>query len=110
MACVCVCVCVCVCACVCSPFVLHCPPLQIGSLSIRMGLGWAKSHSFHTGQAPVMKYHRQLMRAILHGKINPAKAVNAQVISLDDAPKGYKEFDGGKSVKYLIDPHGSVKG
>jgi len=28
-----------------------------GSLSIRIGLGWAKSHSFATGQCPVMKYH-----------------------------------------------------
>jgi glutathione-independent formaldehyde dehydrogenase len=44
-----------------------------GSLKIRFGLGWAKSHSFHTGQTPVMKYHRQLMNAILN-KINIAKA------------------------------------
>src|SRR3954467_7195432 len=28
-----------------------------GSLSIRIGLGWAKSHSFTTGQCPVMRYH-----------------------------------------------------
>ena len=27
---------------------------QEGSLSIRIGLGWAKSHSFATGQCPVM--------------------------------------------------------
>ena len=32
-----------------------------GSLSIRIGLGWAKSHSFFTGQCPVMKYHKNLM-------------------------------------------------
>jgi len=31
---------------------------KVGSLSIRLGLGWAKSHSFTTGQCPVMKYHR----------------------------------------------------
>jgi glutathione-independent formaldehyde dehydrogenase len=58
-----------------------------GSLKIRFGLGWAKSHSFHTGQTPVMKYHRQLMNAILNDKINIAKAVNAEVISLKDAPE-----------------------
>ena len=29
---------------------------------IRIGLGWAKSHSFTTGQCPVMRYNRQLMR------------------------------------------------
>ena len=34
-----------------------------------------------------MKYNRQLMQAILHDKIQIAKAVNATVISLDDAPK-----------------------
>jgi glutathione-independent formaldehyde dehydrogenase len=35
-----------------------------------------------------MKYHRQqLMNAILNDKINIAKAVNAEVISLKDAPR-----------------------
>ena len=33
-------------------------PAKVGSLSIRIGLGWAKSHSFTTGQCPVMKYNR----------------------------------------------------
>ena len=37
-----------------------------GSLSIRFGLGWAKSLSFSTGQCPVMRYNRYLMQAILH--------------------------------------------
>ena len=58
-----------------------------GSLSLRIGLGWAKSISFGTGQCPVMKYHKSLANAIMYDKINIAKAVNAQVISLDDAPK-----------------------
>jgi glutathione-independent formaldehyde dehydrogenase len=80
-----------------------------GSLSIRIGLGWAKSHSFHTGQCPVMKYHRQLMYAILYDKIQIAKAVNATVISLKDAPKGYKDFDKGAAKKFVIDPHGMIK-
>jgi glutathione-independent formaldehyde dehydrogenase len=42
-----------------------------------------------------MKYHRQLMNAILNDKINIAKAVNAEVISLKDAPRGYAEFGSG---------------
>jgi len=37
----------------------------MGSLSICFGLGWAKSHSFYSGQTPVMKYNRQLMQAIM---------------------------------------------
>ena len=80
-----------------------------GSLSIRFGLGWAKSHSFHTGQTPVMKYNRDLMQAILWDRINVAEAVNVQVISLDAAPEGYGEFDAGVAKKFVIDPHGLLK-
>ena len=79
-----------------------------GSLSIRIGLGWAKSHSFYTGQTPVMKYHRQLMNAILYDKVKIAKAVNVEVISLNQAPKGYQDFDKGAAKKFVIDPHGLI--
>lgn len=79
-----------------------------GTLRIRIGLGWAKSHSFYTGQCPVMKYHRQLMNAILFDKIQIAKAVNVQVISLKDAPRGYQDFDKGAAKKFVIDPHGLI--
>ena len=81
---------------------------KYGRLSIRIGLGWAKSHQFTTGQCPVIKYHRQLMMAILHDKVQIAKAVNATVITLDDAPDGYKDFDKGAAKKYILDPHGVV--
>ncbi|MGY0399168.1 MAG: formaldehyde dehydrogenase, glutathione-independent [Ostreibacterium sp.] len=79
-----------------------------GALSMRFGLAWAKSHSLHTGQCPVMKYHRSLMQAILFDKVHIAKAVNVQLISLDQAPEGYADFDGGAAKKFVIDPHGSV--
>lgn len=79
-----------------------------GSLSIRIGLGWAKSHSIHTGQCPVMKYHRQLMNAILYDKIKIADAVNVEVISLQDSVKGYDDFDKGAAKKFVIDPHGMI--
>jgi glutathione-independent formaldehyde dehydrogenase len=62
--------------------------------------------SFYTGQAPVMKYHNQLMHAILNDKIQIADAVNVQVVSLDDAPAAYADFDQGAAKKYVIDPHG----
>ena len=81
---------------------------QSGRLSIRIGLGWAKSHSFTTGQCPVLRYNRKLMNAILYDKIEIAKAVNATVISLDEAPAGYQDFDRGAAKKYVIDPHGTV--
>ncbi|MEV0035447.1 formaldehyde dehydrogenase, glutathione-independent [Streptomyces sp. NPDC050804] len=81
-----------------------------GTLKVRLGLGWAKSHEFTTGQCPVMKYHRGLAEAILHDKVHIAKAVNATVISLNDAPRGYAEFDHGASRKYVLNPHGALNG
>ncbi len=81
---------------------------KVGNLGIRIGLGWAKSHCFCTGQCPVMKYHRQLMQAILYEKIDIAKAVNVQTISLDEAPKGYDDFDKGAATKFVIDPHAMI--
>ncbi len=81
---------------------------KIGQLGVRIGLGWAKSLTFTTGQCPVMRYHRQLMMAILHDKIQIAKAVNATVISLDDAPRGYRDFDKGAARKFVLNPHGVI--
>ncbi|MFC7596514.1 formaldehyde dehydrogenase, glutathione-independent [Terrabacter sp. GCM10028922] len=79
-----------------------------GQIGVRLGLGWAKSHTFVTGQCPVKQYNRQLMNLILADKAHIAKAVNATAISLDDAPRGYAEFDQGAAKKYVIDPHGMV--
>jgi glutathione-independent formaldehyde dehydrogenase len=78
---------------------------KVGQLGIRIGLGWAKSHSFTTGQCPVMRYNRQLMMAILHDKAQIARNVNATVIPLDEAPQGYQEFDKGAARKYVLDPN-----
>jgi glutathione-independent formaldehyde dehydrogenase len=82
---------------------------RVGVLRMRFGLGWAKSHSFFTGQTPVMKYNRGLMMAVLHERIQIAKAVNTTVISLDEAPRGYADFDKGVARKFVIDPHGTLK-
>lgn len=81
---------------------------RVGSLSMRFGLGFAKSHRFVTGQCPVMKYNRGLMQAILHDKVSIAKNVNATPISLDDAPAGYAAFDEGAAQKFVLDPHGMI--
>jgi glutathione-independent formaldehyde dehydrogenase len=81
---------------------------KIGALLIRIGLGWAKSHCMTTGQCPVMRYNRDLMMCILHDKIKIAKAVNVTTISLDEAPKGYKDFDKGAAKKFVIDPHDMI--
>ncbi len=81
---------------------------KIGQLGIRIGLGWAKSQSFTTGQCPVMRYNRKLMMAILHDRVQIARNVNATVIPLDYAPQGYQEFDQGAARKYVLDPHGMI--
>lgn len=77
-----------------------------GSLSLRLGLGWAKSLSFTTGQCPVMRYNRQLMNAILHDRVHIAQAVNATPIGLEDAPAAYADFDKGAAKKYVLNPNG----
>jgi glutathione-independent formaldehyde dehydrogenase len=79
-----------------------------GALSVRIGLGWAKSHAFFTGQTPVMKYNRGLMQAILNDRVQIADAVNATVITLDEAPKGYEDFDSGVAKKFVLNPHGLI--
>ncbi len=81
---------------------------QTGTLKVRLGLGWAKSHSLATGQCPVMKYHRGLMMSILHDKAHIADAVNATVIGLDDAPQGYRDFDAGAAQKFILNPNGLI--
>jgi glutathione-independent formaldehyde dehydrogenase len=82
---------------------------KVGALSLSLGTGWAKSLSFTTGQCPVMRYHRQLMMAILHDRVQIAQAVNATPITLEDAPRGYAEFDAGAATKYVLDPNGYLK-
>ncbi|MBT9331733.1 formaldehyde dehydrogenase, glutathione-independent [Paracidobacterium acidisoli] len=82
---------------------------QQGNLKMRLGLGWAKSHRFYTGQTPVLKYNRALMQAILHDRLPIAKIVNATIIPLNQAPQGYTDFDHGAAKKFVLDPHGVLK-
>lgn len=56
----------------------------------------------------LLKYNRQLMQTILHGRLNIADIVNAQVISLEDAAMRYESFDQGTAKKFVLDPHGLV--
>jgi glutathione-independent formaldehyde dehydrogenase len=61
------------------------------------------------GTGPVLQYSPQLMQAILHDRLPIAKIVNATVISLDEAAKGYKKFDSGVARKFILDPLGVVR-
>ena len=79
---------------------------KTGNLSLRLGLGWSKALSFHTGQTPVIRYNRMLMQALLYDRLPIAEIVNAKVITLEEAPQGYETFDKGAAAKYVLDPHG----
>jgi glutathione-independent formaldehyde dehydrogenase len=46
------------------------------------------------------------MTALLNDRLPIAKIVNSQASSLEDAPKGYAEFDKGIAAKFVLDPHG----
>jgi glutathione-independent formaldehyde dehydrogenase len=48
------------------------------------------------------------MMCILKDKVKIAKAVNVTTITLDEAPKGYKDFDKGAAKKFVIDPNGML--
>lgn len=80
-----------------------------GSLNLRFGVGWSKSHAFFTGQTPVLKYNRRLMQAILHDRIQIAKIVNATILPLEEAARGYQAFDEGAARKFVLDPHGLLR-
>jgi glutathione-independent formaldehyde dehydrogenase len=45
------------------------------------------------------------MMAILTDRCQIAKAVNATVIPLDDAPQGYEDFDQGAARKFVLNPN-----
>lgn len=82
---------------------------QEGVFPLDFGKAWIKSPRISAGQAPIMHYNRELMMAILWGRMPYLSAMlNTKVISLDDAPAAYATFDTGVSDKFVIDPHGLV--
>jgi hypothetical protein len=81
-----------------------------GIYGIEWGKEWVKSPSLTTGQCPVMKYNRQLMMAILWGRMDYlGQVMNVEVIPLEKALEAYRVFDEGSPKKFVIDPHGSVR-
>jgi glutathione-independent formaldehyde dehydrogenase len=55
-----------------------------------------------------MSYNCQLMQAILYDKIDITKAVNVETTTLDEAPKGYAEFDSVVAKKFVVNPHNLI--
>jgi glutathione-independent formaldehyde dehydrogenase len=81
-----------------------------GEARLKVGQAFAKSINLLGGQCPVKQYNRELMRLILNKRLPKlTNLLNIQVVELTGAPKAYEIFNGGKPVKYLIDPHGMLK-
>lgn len=81
-----------------------------GQLPLAFSKAWIKSPQLTGGQAPIMKYNRDLMMAILWDRMPYlGEVINTEVISLDQAPDAYRIFSDGSPKKFIIDPHGSVK-
>lgn len=81
-----------------------------GTYPIDFGKAWIKSPSMVAGQAPIKKYNRQLMEAILWDRMPYlGEVMNVEVVSLDKAIDAYRLFDEGSPKKYIIDPHNSLK-
>jgi glutathione-independent formaldehyde dehydrogenase len=79
-----------------------------GGLTLEYGTAWNKGLSIANGQCPVKRYNRRLMNAILNGRLHLAEYLNTTIISLDEAPRAYKEFDEGVARKFVIDPHNMI--
>jgi len=81
-----------------------------GLMALSFSKAWVKSPAFMAGQCPVMRYNRELMMAILWGRMPYlTDLLNTEVITLDDAVEAYKVFHEGSPKKYVIDPHNTTK-
>jgi len=69
-------------------------------LGLRIGLGWAKSHSSVRASVPC-SVQPATHDGILHNKVSVAKAVNVTVLPLENAPRGYNAFDKGAAEKFV---------
>lgn len=82
---------------------------KAGRLPIDFGKAWIKSPKLTAGQAPIMRYNRDLMMAILWDRMPYLSAMlNTEIIGLEEAPDAYATFSEGSPKKFVIDPHGSV--
>ena len=78
---------------------------KIGRPPFEWGRAWDKGLTFSIGQVPVMRYNRQLMTSILFNRVRLSKILNTTVITLDEAPQAYSEFEQGVPKKFVLDPH-----
>lgn len=78
---------------------------KLGRPAFEWGRAWDKALSFSTGQVPVARHNRALMKAILFDRVKLGRVLNVTVISMDEAPRAYQQFEDGAPQKFVIDPH-----
>lgn len=82
---------------------------KMGRPPFEFGRSWDKGLTISTGQVPVLRYNRQLMTAILFDRVKLSRILNTTVISLDEAPEAYRQFEQGAPQKFVFNPHGVLK-
>jgi glutathione-independent formaldehyde dehydrogenase len=65
---------------------------QLGRVGFDYGTFFTKGQHMGTGQAPVMRYNRQLRDLIVAGRATPSFIVSHE-LGLDEAVRGYDQFD-----------------
>jgi len=63
-----------------------------GRIGFDYGTFFTKGQHMGTGQAPVLRYNRQLRDLIITGRANPSFLVSHE-LSLEEAPDAYRHFD-----------------
>ncbi|MFP3712386.1 glutathione-independent formaldehyde dehydrogenase [Puerhibacterium sp. TATVAM-FAB25] len=78
---------------------------QQGRIPFQFGTLFSKGQHLGTGQAPVMRYNRQLRDLIIAGRARPSFIVSHE-LPLDDAADGYQRFDAREDgwTKVLLRP------
>lgn len=79
-----------------------------GLLHLNFGEAWMKGQTLAGGQCPVISHNKNLMKTIIHDRVNLEQLLNVKLITLDEAPAAYKTFNEGEPCKYVIDPHGMI--
>jgi hypothetical protein len=60
-------------------------------------------------EGPVMRWNKKLLKLICADRLPPiGKALNIQVITLDQVPGAYSKFNKGEACKYVIDCNGFI--
>jgi hypothetical protein len=77
---------------------------EIGAAD-RHEVGGRLNNRAENSHQPFRRQERAMQR---FRSMKTLQIVNAQAISLEDAPKGYAEFDKGIAAKFVLDPHGML--